>query len=93
MFNVKVFIDNGNIEKEVSDYMDIPEQYFKEEFNNYIECEGSWGTTDKNITYEEVGVYGFIIESYNKRYEVIPISIMNDDLSEVLEIRIMVVEL
>ena len=89
----KIFIDNGDIVKEICDYMEVSTQYFEEEFSEYLSCEGSWVTTDKNITYTDVMIQGFIIESDRKKFEVIPISIVDEEFSKVLENKIIVVEI
>ena len=89
----KIFTDNGDILKEICDYMEVSTQYFEEEFSEYLSCEGSWTTTDKNITYTDVMVQGFMIESDRKKFEVIPISIVDEEFSKVLENKIMVVEI
>ena len=89
----KIFTDNGDILKEICDYMEVSTQYFEEEFSEYLSCEGSWTTTDKNITYTDVMVQGFMIESDRKKFEVIPVSVVDEEFSKILENKIMVVEI
>ena len=93
MLEEKIFIDNGNVLKEISDYMKVSINYLEKELNNYTECEGSWTTTDKNTNYEDVKVQGFIIESDRKKFEVIPVSVVDEEFSKVLENKIIVVEI
>ena len=73
--------------------MEVSTQYFEEEFSEYLSCEGSWTTTDKNITYTDVMVQGFMIESDRKKFEVIPVSVVDEEFSKILENKIMVVEI
>ena len=89
----KIFTDNGDILKEICDYMEVSTQYFEEEFSDFLSCEGSWVTTDKNITYTDVMIQGFTIESDRKKFEVIPVSIIDEEFSKVLENKIIIVEI
>ena len=93
MLKEKIFIDNGDIIKEICDYMEVSTQYFEEEFSDFLSCEGSWVTTDKNTNYEDVKVQGFIIESDRKKFEVIPVSVVDEEFSKVLKNKIIVVEI
>ena len=46
---VRLFFDNGNLEKVVSDHLKVSQQYFKEEFSNYLETTGSYPVTKEDL--------------------------------------------
>ena len=95
----RLFFDNGNLEKIVSDYLGISKQYFDEEFSGYLESIGSYPVTKEDLSnsglsYDDIPVRGFTIESINNKYEIIPISIIDNwENIEVLYNLLLVVKL
>ena len=96
---IRIFFDNENLEKIVSDYTETSQQYFEEEFSDYLETEGSYAITkeellNNGLSYDDIPVRGFIIENIEDRYEIIPISIIDNlENTEVLYNLLIVVKL
>lgn len=96
---VRLFFDNGELEKIVSDYLKVSYQYFKEEFSGYLETEGSYLITKEDLlnsglSYDDIPVKGFAIENINNKYEIVPISIIDNwENIEVLYNLLLVVKL
>ena len=96
---IRIFFNNGDLEKIVSDYVEVSQQYFEEEFSDYLEIEGSYAITkeellNNGLSYDDIPVRGFIIENIEDRYEIIPISIIDNlENTEVLYNLLIVVKL
>ena len=96
---VRLFFDNGDLEKIVSDYLGISKQYFNEEFSNYLETIGSYPIAEEDLlnnglSYNDIPVKGFMIESIDNKYEIVPVAVIDNwENLEVLYSLLMVIKL